>query len=450
MNKVLAGWLVGLALAAGCSKRRLAPDGGGSGTFDAGGAEAGPFDVGWPDPPDALPNRVPPIPGQRSFAVTSVLMRDGGIGSAPTSHTFTLVLDDNRRTALAGGAGAATEVPFEATGGVMRTAAPLQFELVAGCGGSSVAYTEIVFTIDAANRLTGTGGGEMHLSGGDVSYTMAASMALTGVLDVQAPSLRLSGGLFTDPLASFALVASEPLRPSATAVLRAPDGETIAFSAGGMIGSYVTLFQKPPLVLRYATRYDIVTDGLADFAGNAAPDPGLYFFTKPLPPLAAEDGFESLTDATFGGVPVLSGAGAPTITGTKSLYIPPTTSMPPSQPEFALRLPVVPTDTVVRFLFRTVRLTATSFTYGNAWALGSVGGQVSLPALPSDVPGMATTATIGGTTVMLGPTTTASFALPDGTSSEVVLQRTLVNPPVCGPPLFGGISGIIIDDLRVE
>jgi hypothetical protein len=63
---------------------------------------------------------------------------------------------------------------------------------------------------------------------------------------------------------------------------------------------------------------------------------------------------------------------------------------------------------------------------------------------------MTTAAMVGATQIMLGPITTASFPLPPDAGNEVVLQRTFQNPPSCGPPLFGGISGIIIDDLRVE
>jgi len=157
-----------------------------------------------------------------------------------------------------------------------------------------------------------------------------------------------------------------------------------------------------------------VHQDLADFAGHAGTGlEQLYFMTRPLPPLAAEDGFESLTDATFAGVQVLSGPSA--IAGTKSLYIPPTNTMPPTQPELALRLPVAAGDTVLRFAYRKVRLSSTSFSYGSAWALGSVGHTGTAPALPADDGAAVDTGMIGDWTVMLGPVTTASA---DGVSAR--------------------------------
>ena len=87
--------------------------------------------------------------------------------------------------------------------------------------------------------------------------------------------------------------------------------------------NFVTRFEKPTTTLRYGTRYQVLVDGVTDFAGNAVTDrASLTFFTKARPPLlAAQDGFESLTDTTFAGVSVLTSADGPVITGTKSLYI---------------------------------------------------------------------------------------------------------------------------------
>ena len=69
-------------------------------------------------------------------------------------------------------------------------------------------------------------------------------------------------------------------------------------------------------------------DGITDLAGNAPP-PAARPPSPPAPPppLVAADGFESVTDATLGGAQVLSGAGAPVITGARSLYIPPGDSL---------------------------------------------------------------------------------------------------------------------------
>ena len=103
-------------------------------------------------------------------------------------------------------------------------------------------------------------------------------------------------------------------------------------------------------MLRYATQYSFVTGAVTDFAGNAATAlGGLTFTTQALPPLAAEDGFEGVATTTFGGVPVLSGAGAPTITRATSLYIAPVAAFGATRPPLALRLKLTAGDTAIRF-----------------------------------------------------------------------------------------------------
>ena len=85
---------------------------------------------------------------------------------------------------------------------------------------------------------------------------------------------------------------------------------------------------KPARLLRYSDEYRVTLDGVTDLDGNAPPPTtALTFTTRAPPPLVAEDGFESVTDTTLGGAQVLSGAGAPTIEGARSLYIPPAASV---------------------------------------------------------------------------------------------------------------------------
>ena len=325
----LAGVAIAGALTAGCSSKPLAdhgPDGG----FDVG------TDVGLP------------FTGQRSYVVTALLQRDGGVGSFPDSHKFTLVLDADRRTAIAGGAGEGVVASFEPTGtGALRFTMPLSFS-VPGCGsGGTINYSDLTIAIDVSDRLTGTGRGQLSIVTGDVADNPAATMSLTGERDAQPPSLPTF--VDVDPFLSFWIVASEPLPAGATAALRAPDGETIALSPNGMPGIFVTRFGKASQILRYATQHQIVADALTDFAGNAATG-SITLTTRALPPLAAEDETESLTDATFGGGPVLSGAGEPTITGAKSLYLAPTQG----SNQFAIRLSVAAGDATLSFAFRTV------------------------------------------------------------------------------------------------
>jgi len=461
---VLAGMLAAAALPASCSRKPVTDRGAGGGgglVIDGGGGSGGGGAIdGGPiitDPPDALPDVVPdllsdlglPFSGLRSYTVTAALQRQGGSPTIPPpdSHTFTLVLDADRRVWIAGVAAEGKSGFFEPTSaGTLHITGPASFRL-AGCPGSSVLYNELTITIDASNRMTGTGRGRVTVVSGDIAAGSDATITLTGTTDVQSPALALAGDA-ADPFASFAVTASEPLQPAATAVLRATDGETIALSPGGEAGTFVTLFQKPAQVLRFATQYQILPDGITDFAGNPATASALTFTTRPQPPLSPEDGFESVTGTTFGGAQVLSSASAPTIAGGKSLYIAASTS---TQPVLAVRLALAAGDTVVRFSYRTVRPSPTSFGFVSSWLVGSVGGEFAVARQPTD-DGATTSATIDGASVTLGPIMTASFPLPAGAANEVVLQRT---PPAapnvgCGLPRPISWDGIIIDDLRVE
>jgi hypothetical protein len=254
-------------------------------------------------------------------------------------------------------------------------------------------------------------------------------------------------------MAAFSVVSSEPLPPSAPLALYAPATvERIFLAPTTATGGFVTSFQKPATMLHYGTQYQIVTDGIFDFAGNpAGAATNLSFATRPAPPLAAEDGFESVTTTTFGGVPVLSGAGA--LTGAQSLYVAPTNiPLTTTQPPLVLRVSLTPGDTVVRFAYRTVTagtVTGIGSSFGVTWQLGSEGGTITTPSLPSDS-GATTPGTIGGTQVSLGPLTTATFTLPPDAAKEVTLARTALVFSGCGGPPLPPLAGIIIDDLRAE
>jgi hypothetical protein len=457
---------VAAVLAVGCNRKALQPPdatgSGGSISFDGGQDRVTPStDVALDlpiHPPafDALPDLppdVPVFPGARSFVVTSQLQRDGGFGTFPSAHVFTMVVNGDRRSAIIGAAGEGSVQALESlAGGVLRVPLSVRFTLPASCAGSSVTYSDFRFAIDANGGLTGTGQGQVVVVSGDVASGAAATMVLTGVPDAEPPRLTIAGDA-TDPFASFTVVSSEPLVPSGSIVLRAASGETTELSTGGIPGTLITLFQKPAQVLRYATEYSLVTDAVADFAGNAATGPGsLTFTTRALPPLAAEDGFEGVATTTFGGVPVLSGAGAPTITGATSLYIAPVSSFDTTQPPLAVRLQLTAGDTVIRFNFRTVTPGGASgpgFTYGVGFAVGTEGGTFTGPTLPGDPNTTRTAATIGGVQVSLGPILTAAFSVPTDATTEVVLQRTHNRFAGCGLPQ-PSIAGIIIDDLRVE
>jgi hypothetical protein len=235
--------------------------------------------------------------------------------------------------------------------------------------------------------------------------------------------------------------------------LRSASGDALVLPISkGIAGStpdpinFIAQFGKPLVLLRFGETYTVdFGAGLADFAGNVG-NTTLTFTTRAAPPLVAADGFESVTDATVGGAQVLSSAaGAPTITGTRSLYIPPLPS-PATQTttQLSLRLAVTPGKTMLRFAYRYVNPTTP---FNGYFEVGSVGGSIA-SAAPVLGGTTTTTATIGGTQVTLGPVATATIQLPADVTDEVAIER-ITSVASCGLP-YPPTPGMIIDDLRVE
>jgi hypothetical protein len=448
MKAFAAMIVVGSALLAGCARKALQQDGGsgGIGRIDGGqglpsGRDADDLPA-WPD--SGTTDTATGFAGIRSFVVTSQLQHN--ITGGPTSHVFTMVLDGDQQTAILGAGGLGHVMEFSSQPGGRHRISGVQFNVEGRTcpAGSEITYRDIQFTING-NGLSGSGSGQMILVSGSGSIGSDVTMSLSGVADKEGPTVKLVSGT-NNPLGSLSLAASEPLPAAANLALRAADGETIPLLTVGEAGRFVSAFEKPLVILRYATQYQIIASGLADFAGNpSVTTTALGFTTVPRPPLAAEDGFESVTDAYYGGARLLSGAGEPTIGGAKSIYVPVynpvTTTLPLS---LALRLPVSPGDTVVRFSYRAVNGNTPGVTY----TLGSEGRMSTTPAFLNELVTL-TPATIAGSQVTLGPLSTASFPLPPDVTNEVVFGRTVQAWFGCGqpPPTVGGI---IIDDLRVE
>jgi len=451
--KWLVPVVVGLALlpaAAGCAKKALdTPDGsGGIGPIGP-GSDGGAIDV--PGAPEAggavdAASWDLPVSGLRSYVVTSqVNVADG----TTTAHTFTMTIDTDRHVAIIGGSGNAESTAVEQTPtGALRVHPVLSFAapVQAACGGS-VKYDQIGFTLDPDGSLSGTGAGRLITYPG---FVTAATMALTGLPDVEGPALSLStSGSPADPWASLWVVSSEPLpRNQSLPVLRAAGGDLLAFDAPTGTDPFFTIVEKPRLMLAFGEQYRITFDGITDFAGNNAGwlgDPTLT--TRPAPPLVIPDGFESVTDDTLGGGQVLSGAGAPTINGARSLYVPPATSLAGGGfvTQLALRLSITSRSTTLRFNYRFVNPGDMSGVY---YVIASVGGSIQTVSLDATA-GATTTATIGQDQVVLGPMASAAIALPPDASGEVVFARIASQSSSCGGPPPAPVPGIIIDDLRV-
>lgn len=375
-----------------------------------------------------------------------------GFVPLPTTHTFTMVLDWDSRTAIVGstdGAGAGAFQP-SSNGGAIGQIGSFTF------GTASMGYRSMALTIDAAGKLSGTGQGmgTAHPSNTDVGiYTVNFSASLVGVPDVQPPGFDSTafGAAPLDAFASLTIVATEPMPIDTRLALVDQRGDRIELAPLATQAGAAFSFEPSPFRMwRYGEQYSIAFDGLVDFAGNAYPPGGGVTLTiAAAPPLVGEDGFESATGTTLAGAQILTGTGTPIITGARSLYVPPLpdvlTSGRAQMTQFALRVALAPGDTVLRFSYREVNPNV----FGSAYFLmGSEGGQVVSPSLasPTQAP---TTATIPGTgTVMLGPTTTAEFALPPDAAGAITLTRIAraAGTSMPAPP----VTGLIIDDLRAE
>ena len=458
----VCGAVLLLAAPAGCNKKALQMrDGGGGGILpppaDAGregavsdggalsdvggGAVDAAWDVGFT--------------GRRSFEVTSQVSLDGG---ARASHTFTMTLDADQRLAIIGTPGSGGLVPIEQTaGGGLRLRLGGGFTYafsvpVVGACGASLYYDDLSFVIDASGTLSGTGRGQRATFDPSGGTNVPATMILAGVPDADPPTLSLAaGGDLADPWTPLWVVASEPLPFGQPApVLRSTGGDFLSFAAQSDKAPLVVLFARPTRLLRFGDQYRVTFDGITDFAGHAPTSTAsATFTTRAPPPLVAADGFESVTDETLGGARILSGAGAPTISGARSLYLPPVDSLGTGSTvtQFALRVPIAAGNTVVRFAYRTVNPGDTSNVY---YVVASVGGPIGTAVLPADVGGATTPATIDQTAVTLGPIQTATIGLPASTYVEVVLARTASQPTSCGGPAPRPVPGLILDDLRAE
>jgi len=472
MRVAVACGILGLAAMLGCKSSARHDDGGGGpdgGSIDAASPTdmASPTDVASPTDTarETSVDGPAPMTGRRSFVVTSTLApqpdpSNMGVVPLPATHTFTMVLDWDRRIAILGsnvGQGVGVFEPSATGGGGSQTAA---FSL----GSSGVSYQTMDVTIAASGALSGTahGRGTSLPTNTDVGInSVVLSMSLAGVPDVQPPGFESTIFMAApvDPFASLTLIATEPMPPDTRLALVNLRGDRIDIAPPStQLVAAFSFYPAQARMWRYNDRYSLLLDGVVDFADNARPPGGTSpAFTTAAPPvLVAEDGFESATGTMLAGTQVLSGTGAPTITGARSLYIP---SLPGANPpgrnamtQLALRIALDATDTVVRFAYRSVNPTGTGAGTAAApyYLLGSEGGAITSPTLGPDS-GPAVAAMIPGQgQVSLGPLMTAEFALPAGAAAagQVTLVRGVRE--CCASLPAPSIAGLIIDDLRAE
>jgi hypothetical protein len=382
--------------------------------------------------------------GRRAYVVTA---RVAGGGS---SHKFTVVVDADAGKLIAGADGGGTVSAFTQTSGELRSSGPFGFSGSSGSGSWAISYNEMTLRRDANDHVAGTTRGtswfnsySTDVGGGPVPVTAT----LDGALDTTAPLLTfVHDGADDDPFSSLTLLASEPLLPSARPVLIDGDGGEVPLALPtNSHDEFVSSFYKPGTVLRHAQTYRVRLDGIADFSGLAPAD-SPSFTTRAAPPLVAEDGFESAAGAIPLGGEIITAARGPIITGERSFYVAPipSTGIPGVRSGFtrlAVRMTVSPGDTVIRFSYRLVE------PYGSlAFYFGSEGGKLGYQEMGGST--AATRMTIGDTAWNVGPVAVAALPLPADVGAEVVLAE-IVRGYAGGLPM-PPVSGIIIDDLRVE
>jgi hypothetical protein len=394
---------------------------------------------------DAPP--APPLAGVHAYDVQATITVTGN-APLPATHAFTLVIDADQQLGFAGsleggGHGALSTSDnrtFVITG-------PFSFSFKTACF-ASVGYDALTITLSADGRLTGTATGKGYYGYSDVATPFDASVAFDGGPDTVPPTLSIAGDADpTDPFVGVSLAASEPLPLGTRPTLTSTSGDVFSLAPpGGTMGPSLSGFAMPAVMLRYGEGYRVKPETIVDFAGNVAAA-AVQFQTRAAPPLAAEDGFESVTAASLGGAQVITAANGPVITGQKSLYLPPSgVGLSGTRSTLALRLAVQSGDTVVRFSYRTVN--PVGFGGGTSFGVGAVGKPIVWKAVTDATGATQTPATINQANFQLGPVSTAEIALPAGATGEVVLD-SIASGGGCGlpppPP-----PGIIIDDLRVE
>ncbi|HWA77294.1 MAG TPA: hypothetical protein VG937_33395 [Polyangiaceae bacterium] len=286
-----------------------------------------------------------------------------------------------------------------------------------------------------ADEISGEGKGSAMQILGDVGVTAQLEFALHGAPDAQPPALILPTTVH--PLDGVRLFASEPVALGSKVTLK-NGASSVALggytASDGALGSF-----SSPVVLPFASSWDIAVTG-ADLIGLPFKTSGL----APLQMLAdpgvfAQDGFESTPKVLLvGNAAIVSGIGnLPAISGTKSLFVPPTGTA-------TLHLARVAGKNNVRF-------TAQPLSSTNGIGVGAPPVQAGVYFGSERV--RASAPTTAGTSSPTGDATWSyagskqayTLTLSESEGDVVVL----IAPPGC----FGFCplpQAILIDDLRVE
>jgi hypothetical protein len=392
-----------------------------------------------------------------TFTVTPPREQQGGWSDFPKTQAQTLVLVGDSLRYLVGSDGSfwSTSVAI-APDGTFHTSLFSTLPYGRSCTGvATITFDEASFT-ESETALVGSGHGTVTYQYGADEWSAALTATFAGSPDRTPPSLAAPTAP-VDPLAELSFAASEPLPATVSAKLvGATSGDVIALQASRIEGPEraIRAFAKPNVMLRAGETYRLVVDGLVDFAGNApAGAPPATITTRPVPPLAAPDGFESVTGDTFGGAGVLADGPLTALAGQKSLLL--NTGfgggfgfLPYSLgPSLAVRLAVPPGATLVRFERQLIAPDSTQGSmFVGAIRLASVGHPVdsTMNLAATDF----TKQTLSGNgDVYVSPVATIELPLPPGATGEVTFEIDGVTFQ-CGLPPPPTV--LVVDGLRVE
>jgi hypothetical protein len=428
-------WCLIACVASGCGKSSL-------GSRDA-GRDDGATDV----TPDAAP-----VGGRHAFDVTVKLaftspLSAGTFGTDfPTSATATLVVDTTAGWLVIGGEGQGSTAMIAASGSALVLATPvtLYVPFSGACNGvATLDLSALSVTIGPDGKLHGTATGTARYLVGDVGYNQALTATLDGVPDMTRPALPIRTAGVLDPLAPARFAVSEPLPAGAKAQLVAFDGVAVELipemsQTGAPV--IVTAFRVPS-VLPFGGSYRLALDQVVDFAGNqAAQQQSPPLGTLAAPPLLADGGFETTPVGAMGDATVFAAGDLPVISGAQSLYLSPGYGQ-----SLTFRLLVTPGSRSVFFSYRVTSTYDTVAGFFGTIVVGSAGSSIgSRSQLPVGTPTTKISQT-GGTTLTIGPVSTAELSLPDPRATEVVLK---IVTPASGCGLRPPAGGLIIDDVR--
>jgi hypothetical protein len=431
-------------------------------------ADASPPDaIAAPEAPSDLPPEAPPrlLTGRHSFDVTATIPAGGTtvpvlVGMfatrnvvVPSQQTLTIVLDADLALAFI------TSGVYPVTIDGANVTVQGVFEQNDSVDEASVTYSGITFTIDGAN-LHGSARGTAP-SPTDYEHSTAVDLGaitLTGCPDVTAPKFRGPPHQDFDPFLVYDFFANEALLPDSTLLVTGSAGDTAVYTPMFLSGPQaVAIFEHPKIILGYDETYTVDTKNLVDFAGHTAA--AYSFKARAVPPLLADDGFESVPVGAFADATIIDDTAAfpPVIAGHRSLFIPANATTGRNAPECAtatgataaMRVTVPAGASTI--LVRSYGLTsADGFApYGDV-TFGTVGGAITQWSLLRTASSQIITLAAGD--VYVGATVTTTILLPPALVSTAVpsfvVLRIAADVPACAPA--GIPTGLVIDDVRAQ